>query len=226
LRPSAGSAKQSRACGTRLPRALRALAMTLPHCFCERSEAIPSVWRAIATGASRPRNDNFHCYCERSEAISWVRPTPMSEEHTIRARRLKDGTLVEVLPDGSTRPFPPDQTDWPALRAMTEEEINAAALADPDNPPITPERQARLKRVPQVKSMRRALRLTQEEFSARVKIPLGTLRDWGARQGRARPGRARLSHRHCPRPRGGAQSTDSAPGPESLNRAKSTFRRN
>jgi putative transcriptional regulator len=112
----------------------------------------------------------------------------MSEEHTIRARRLKDGTLVEVLPDGSTRPFPPDQTDWAALRAMTEEEINAAALADPDNPPITPERQASLKRVPQVKSMRRALRLTQEEFSARFKIPLGTLRDW--EQGKVEPDQA------------------------------------
>jgi hypothetical protein len=31
-----------------------------------------------------------------------------------------------------------------------EDEINAAEVADPDNPPIMPERQARLKRVPQV----------------------------------------------------------------------------
>jgi putative transcriptional regulator len=112
----------------------------------------------------------------------------MSDEHTIRARRLKDGTLVQVLPDGSTRPFPPDRTDWAALRAMTEEQINSAALADPDNPPLTPERQAHLKRVPQVKSMRRALRLTQEEFSARFKIPLGTLRDW--EQGKVEPDQA------------------------------------
>jgi putative transcriptional regulator len=86
------------------------------------------------------------------------------------------------------RPFPPDQTDWTTLRAMTDEEIDAAALADPDNPPITPERQARLKRVPQVKVMRRALRLTQEEFSARFRIPLGTLRDW--EQGKSEPDQA------------------------------------
>ena len=112
----------------------------------------------------------------------------MSEENTIVARRLKDGTLVEVLPDGSTRPFPPDRTDWAALDAMTEDEINAAALADPDNPPITPERQARLKRIPQVKVMRRALGLTQEEFSARFRIPLGTLRDW--EQGKVEPDQA------------------------------------
>ena len=78
----------------------------------------------------------------------------MSEGRTIRARRLKDGTLVEELPDGSTRPFPPDDTDWAGLRRMTEEEINAAALTDPDNPPRTPEREKHLKRVPQVKVMR------------------------------------------------------------------------
>jgi putative transcriptional regulator len=112
----------------------------------------------------------------------------MSEGRTIRARRLKDATLVEVLPDGTTRPFPPDDTDWAALRRMTEEEINAAALTDPDNLPLTPEREKRLKRVPQVKVMRRALRLTQEEFAARFRIPLGTLRDW--EQGKTEPDQA------------------------------------
>jgi hypothetical protein len=85
----------------------------------------------------------------------------MSKGRTIIARRLADGTLVEVMPDGTTKPFPKDETDWAALRKMTEEEINAAALTDPDNPPRTPEMQKRLKRVPQVKVMRRALKLTQ-----------------------------------------------------------------
>ncbi|MGH6816146.1 MAG: helix-turn-helix domain-containing protein [Hyphomicrobiaceae bacterium] len=102
----------------------------------------------------------------------------MSKEHTVKAKRLEDGTLVEVLPDGTTRDFPPDPTDWAALQAMTDEEINAAAATDPDNPPRTPEREKVLKRVPQVKFMRRALRLTQEEFAARFRIPLGMLRDW------------------------------------------------
>jgi hypothetical protein len=63
------------------------------------------------------------------------------------------------------------------LPHLTEEEINAAALTDPDNPPLTPERAMHLKRVPQVKVMRRALRLTQEEFAQRFHIPIGTLRD-------------------------------------------------
>ena len=112
----------------------------------------------------------------------------MSKGRTIRARRLGDGTLVEVLPDGATRPFPRDETDWTALRRMTEEEINAAALTDPDNPPRTPEREKHLRRVPQVKVMRRALHLTQEEFAARFHIPLGTLRDW--EQGKTQPDQA------------------------------------
>lgn len=112
----------------------------------------------------------------------------MSKGPTIRARRLEDGTLVEVLPDGTVRPFPPDETDWAALRRMTEEEINAAALTDPDNPPRTPERERHLRRVPQVKVMRRALGLTQEEFAGRFQIPLGTLRDW--EQGKTQPDQA------------------------------------
>jgi putative transcriptional regulator len=71
---------------------------------------------------------------------------------------------------------------------MTEEEINAAALTDPDNPPRTLKMQKRLRRVPQVKVMRRALHLTQEEFAARFRIPLGTLRDW--EQGKTKPDQA------------------------------------
>jgi putative transcriptional regulator len=112
----------------------------------------------------------------------------MSKADTIVARRLPDGTLVQVLPDGSTQPFPPDRTDWAALRTMTDAEIDAAALSDPDNLPFSPQRQARLRRVPQVKVMRRAMGLTQEEFSARFRIPLGTLRDW--EQGKTEPDQA------------------------------------
>ena len=117
-----------------------------------------------------------------------TRSKPRQTAGSIVARRLPDGTLVQVLPDGSTRPFPPDRTDWAALRAMTDTEINTAALSDPDNPPLTRERQARLKRVPQVKVMRRAMGLTQEDFAVRFRIPLGTLRDW--EQGKTEPDQA------------------------------------
>ncbi|OYU49295.1 MAG: transcriptional regulator [Rhizobiales bacterium PAR1] len=44
---------------------------------------------------------------------------------------------------------------------------------------------ARLKRYPKVAIIRLALGLTQEEFSTRYRIPIGTLRDW--EQGRVTP---------------------------------------
>ena len=68
---------------------------------------------------------------------------------------------------------------------MTDEDIHAAAVADPDAKPLTLERLKRMKRTPQVKVIRRALSLSQEEFAARFHIPLGTLRDW--EQGRKEP---------------------------------------
>jgi putative transcriptional regulator len=103
----------------------------------------------------------------------------MSKTTTI-AKMRRDGTVVEVLPDGSERPFPDTQ-----MRPLSEEEIEAAAWADPDARPFTPEERAKAKRVPRIKTLRRALGLTQEEFAARYKIPLGTLRDW--EQGRSEP---------------------------------------
>ena len=45
-----------------------------------------------------------------------------------------------------------------------------------------------MKHTPRAKLIRRALRLTQEEFAARFHIPLGTLRDW--EQGASEPDQA------------------------------------
>jgi putative transcriptional regulator len=108
----------------------------------------------------------------------------MSKENTIVARLTPDGTLVQVLPDGTTQPLL-DRTDWARVDAMTDEEVEAAAAADPDARPTTREETANARRVPRVKTLRRSLGLTQEEFAARYRIPLGTLRDW--EQGRTEP---------------------------------------
>jgi putative transcriptional regulator len=61
---------------------------------------------------------------------------------------------------------------------MSEAKIMAAAKSDPDAQPYTVEQLKNARRVPRVKTMRRALRLTQEEFAARYAIPLGTIRGW------------------------------------------------
>lgn len=72
----------------------------------------------------------------------------------------------------------PEKNDWAKFDAMTPTQRHAAAMADHDARPIRPEDLARMPRVPQVRIIRRALKLSQEEFSARYMIPLGTLRDW------------------------------------------------
>ena len=108
----------------------------------------------------------------------------MSKKNTIVAKRRSDGKLVQVLSGGSTKPLQ-DKTDWARLRAMTDEEVTAAAMSDPDARPMTPEQLRAARRVPRTKTLRRALALTQEEFALRYRIPLGTLRDW--EQGRCEP---------------------------------------
>jgi putative transcriptional regulator len=75
--------------------------------------------------------------------------------------------------------------DWSRFDAMTEAERHAAALRDPDAQPLKPEDFKRMRRVPQVYVIRRAFRLSQEEFAAQFHIPIGTLRDW--EQGRKEP---------------------------------------
>ena len=101
----------------------------------------------------------------------------MSDENTTRARRGSDGQLEQILPDGSTRRFV-GKTDWARFDAMTDEEAYQNALDDPDNPPLTPERLARMRRVPNPRRLRQRLDLTQEEFARTFQIALGTLRDW------------------------------------------------
>ena len=103
----------------------------------------------------------------------------MSKTSTI-ARMRREGRLVRVKPDGAEEPL-----DAPSLPRRSAAEIEAGAVRDRENPPITDARAGQLRRVPRVKTLRRALALTQEEFAARYHIPLGTLRDW--EQGRSEP---------------------------------------
>ncbi len=86
---------------------------------------------------------------------------------------------------GTTRIFvrpgempPPGDTDWERLDAMTDDDVIAAALSDPDAQPLTDEQLARMKRVSRVKVIRRRLGMTQQEFADAFDIPVGTLRDW------------------------------------------------
>jgi putative transcriptional regulator len=57
-----------------------------------------------------------------------------------------------------------DKTDWNRLRAITDEEVTAAAMSDPDAQPMTPERLRNARRVPRTRTLRRAHALTQEDL--------------------------------------------------------------
>ena len=72
--------------------------------------------------------------------------------------------------------LPQGKTDWAALDAMTDEELEAAALADPDCPPL---REGQLMRkMAAAKRIRFKLVLSQQDFADRYHIPLATLVAW------------------------------------------------
>ena len=76
-------------------------------------------------------------------------------------------------------------------RPMTDDEIMAAALSDPDCPPSTPEQLAQFRRAVNVKAIREKLGLTQEGFARRFNLDVRAVQDW--EQDRRRPDRAARS---------------------------------
>jgi putative transcriptional regulator len=68
--------------------------------------------------------------------------------------------------------------DWRRLDALTDEEITAAALADPDNPPLSDEELAQFRRPALAFNVRRKLHMSRETFAAAYGIPLETLKAW------------------------------------------------
>jgi len=96
----------------------------------------------------------------------------VSESNTVRYRPGRDRK-------------PEDRTDWARLRTMMDEEVEAAAAADPDNPPLTDEQLARAVFGRRVRLLRDRLDLSQADFAGRFRIPVASLRDW--EQGRRLP---------------------------------------
>lgn len=110
----------------------------------------------------------------------------------ISFKRLADGSFVRVFPDGRTEPYTLPQPDFQALDGLSDDEVTAAAEADPDAVPMTDEEFSRGLVAGQVARIRKATGLSQNKFANRYGIPVGTLRDW--EQGRARPDGPTLSY--------------------------------
>lgn len=81
------------------------------------------------------------------------------------------------------RGFSPDELA--RLDALTEAEITAAALSDPDNPPLTELELQIVDDTNYVRSVRRGTGLSQAQFAQAYRISPGRLRD--LEQGRTRP---------------------------------------
>ena len=88
----------------------------------------------------------------------------------------KTGTTRMTLKPGEASPR--GETDWPRVNAMTDEEVLAAAHADPDAQPFDAEALAKMRRVSSVKALRQRLGMTQAEFAEAFGLPISTLRDW------------------------------------------------
>lgn len=87
------------------------------------------------------------------------------------------------MTDSKTVRFPrdpanPPKVDWSRIDAMTEDERDAAARADPDAQPLTDEQLARMRRVPDVAAIRAKLGLGIEEFANRFGLSPVLVREW------------------------------------------------
>jgi putative transcriptional regulator len=92
----------------------------------------------------------------------------------------KPDTISVTLRPGD--PLPVGETDWARLDAMTDDEVTAGALADPDAQPLTDAQLARMQLVSRVRAIRERTGLTQAQFARAYRLPLTTLRDWEQRR--------------------------------------------
>lgn len=96
--------------------------------------------------------------------------------------------------------FRPDPSNLPTatveqlarLDAMTDAEVTAAALSDPDNPPMTDDELARMRGIVLARRMRERLGLSQAMFAKAFQIDPEKLRD--LEDGRAGVDKALLAY--------------------------------
>ena len=87
---------------------------------------------------------------------------------------MSDVTITRYKPDSAK----PHKTDWTEADKLTDDEIHAAALADPDAQSATPEQLARARRVVDVRLIRDKFGLTQEQFARRFGLRLEMVQGW------------------------------------------------
>ncbi len=95
----------------------------------------------------------------------------MNKLSTTGKRYLKDDIWHD---DNGPIPDTPAEWDPP----MTDAERHEAALSDPDNPPLTADQLARMRRVSRAKFVRQKLGMSRATFAATYDIPEPILASW------------------------------------------------
>ena len=110
----------------------------------------------------------------------------LSVGHVYRFRvgELEDYPGLELYPSieliDRLHPPPGREHEFPIPVALTEEEITAAALSDPDNPPLTDEELAQMRPVPIPPRIREELGMTPLDFAEAFDLPLDAVLTWEA----------------------------------------------
>ncbi|MCB0000169.1 MAG: helix-turn-helix domain-containing protein [Anaerolineales bacterium] len=81
-----------------------------------------------------------------------------------------------------------NDADWAAFDTLSDEEVVAQAKNDPDAQPSSAAELQQFQRAVNVKTIRKQLAMTQEEFAHAFQLSLATLRDW--EQARTQPDQA------------------------------------
>ncbi len=81
------------------------------------------------------------------------------------------------------------------MKEKRTKRIPGHSVVDPENPPLTPEQLRHIRKgVPNVRAIRRRLKMTQEQFAGAFGFSLNSIRDW--EQGRHAPDKNTLAYLH------------------------------
>ncbi len=105
----------------------------------------------------------------------------MSEESIKTIRLNSDGQVFEIK-NNQEEKLVVGQTQWKIVEALKEEEIELAALSDPNNPILSEKELQSFSPIPDVQQIRTRLQLSQRQFAQKFQLSLKTLQDWEQRR--------------------------------------------
>ncbi len=123
-----------------------------------------------------PDEDRYNRLCMLDTVVYVV--TYVDRDTRYASSRLGERTSMSKTSISSDERRRPAASSGSARPAMTDDEITAAALADPDAQPITPEQVAAYRAPAMCKVIRNKLGMTRSRLAEAYGIPLDTLQAW------------------------------------------------